>query len=94
MSSNCKINMDSPFMMQNPFMELKALFEVQLPYVYDESKIKMKNYVLTNAYIPTHMCKTTSTNIKKYKKKDYLHSKKCGVLFVESKRPLKKVKFE
>lgn len=81
-------------MMQNPFMDMKALFEVQLPYVYDESKIKMKNYVLNNAFISTNMDKTTSMNVKKHKKKDYLHSKKCGVLFVESKRPLKRVRFE
>jgi hypothetical protein len=97
MSSNCEFNMASPFMIQNPFMELKSLFEAQLPYVpyvYDETKIKMKNYVLNNAYISTHMSRTTSIIKFKKIKRDYLHSINCGILFVESKRPLKKLRFK
>lgn len=89
--------MESPFyncQINNPFIAMRN--NLGIKYVpLTESQIKIRKYVLCNAYISTNIERTVSFYHKKIKKKEkeYIYIQSCGILFCKEKKPLKKLQF-
>lgn len=89
--------MESPFLTcqtENPFIAMRNDLGIKfVPLTLEQ--IKIKNYVLCNVYINKNIEKTTSLTYERItkKQKEYLYMKSCGVLFCDTKKPLKKLRF-